>query len=355
MKSSTARRIAAIFIFTTSVSTFAADWNKQLAANYLDSRQKAWLAWPNATEKRAGACVSCHTGLTFLQARPALRKALHEAQPSAYETSLKDAIAGRLDHEEPGRMFRATKVEPRATQDKAVESVVSAFSLATDTHSEAVFVKALDRMLATQVVDGKAKGGWLWFSLGLSPWEAAESDYYGASLAARALDAAPASYRARADVRGHVALLEDYLKREFESQPLHHRMFLLYVSQGIGKAVPAELRQQTMEAALEQQQADGSWTIASLGPWKSHKNAAASTGGDNYATAIVALALEQEKSKQSAAALRRGLAWLSAQQDPASGAWLAKSMNRFHEPESIEGHFMNEAATSYAVLALLNK
>ena len=54
-----------------------ADWNPRLAAQYLDSRQKEWFAWPRAN---AGAkpCVSCHTGVTYLLARPALREALGE-------------------------------------------------------------------------------------------------------------------------------------------------------------------------------------------------------------------------------------------------------------------------------------
>ena len=333
----------AIFIALAGVS--AAEWNKQKAAEYLDARQKAWFAWPVATENRGGACVSCHSGLTYLLARPALRQALHETKPLSYETGLADAIRNRLEHEQPGKMFHASKVEPRATQDRAVESVVSAFSLALDPDSGVALTKALDRMLATQ----SKEGNWPWFSLGLSPWEAVESDFFGASLAAKALDLAPALYRERPEVREHAAELEGYLKREFATQPLHHKLFLLYLSQGTGKAVPADLRKQAIDEAIAKQQPDGSWTIASLGPWKSHKNTAASTGGDNYATAIATLALQRANKDAS-----RGVAWLRSHQDPATGAWLAKSMNKVREPDSIEGHFMNEAATAYAVLALLN-
>ena len=334
----------AIFIALTCASAAAGEWNKQKAAEYLDARQKAWFAWPVAVNNRGGACVSCHTGLTYLMARPALREALQEKQPSFYEVGLADAIRNRLDHEQPGKMFHASKVE-----DRTVESVVSAFSLALDPNAGPALIKLLDRMLDMQTKDGKSRGAWPWFSLGLSPWEAVESGYFGASLAAKALDLAPAAYRERPEVREHIAELEGYLKREFASQPLHHKLFLIYLSQGIGNAVQADLRKQAIEEALANQQPDGSWTISSLGPWKSHKNAAASTGGDNYATAIATLALQRANKNAS-----RGVAWLRAHQDPTTGAWLAKSMNEFHEPQSMEGQFMNEAATAYAVLALLS-
>ena len=356
MKQPRAHKFVTIFIAMTTISAFAGDWNKQLAADYLDSRQKAWLAWPYATTGRSGACVSCHTGLTYLQARPALREALHEKEPSAYETGLKDAIGNRLDHDKPGRMFRSVTTEPKASQSIAVESVVSAFSLAVDSDRarDGTFTKALDRMLAAQIKEGKSRGGWLWFPLGLSPWEAAESDFFGAALAAKVLDSAPAHYCERPDVREQIASLETYLSREFASQPLHHRLFLLFVSSGIGNSVPVASRQQTIDEALQKQRKDGSWTIEALGPWKSHANASDSADGDSYATSIATLALQRIKTNKSDSAIARGLAWLGARQDSATGAWISKSMNKKYPPDSMEAQFMTEAATAYAVMALLD-
>src|SRR5262245_26096160 len=64
--------------------TAAADWNPKLAAQYLDGRQKEWFAWKPAMSAN-GPCVSCHTGMTYLMARPVLRRALKEPEPTEFE------------------------------------------------------------------------------------------------------------------------------------------------------------------------------------------------------------------------------------------------------------------------------
>lgn len=339
---------AAILVVFGSITACAADWNKQRAAQYLDSRQKAWFEWRAGKTDPGGPCLSCHTGVTFLQARPALRRALDEKEPTAYETGLRDAIGNRLDHAKLGRMFPSFVKEPLATQAAAVESVVSAFALALGSGASEAFLKALDRMLLTQSKAGNSHGGWPWFQLGLSPWEAVESGFYGATLAAMTLESAPAAYLARPDVRMHIADLEDYLKREFAAQPLHHRLFLLWSSARIGNAVPLAARQAAIDEALRKQREDGSWSIASLGPWKSHANVSDSAAGDSYATAIATLALQRVNGDAG-----RGVVWLRSHQDAATGAWLSKSMNKTYPADSIEAQFMSEAATSYAVLALI--
>ncbi|MGH9657283.1 MAG: hypothetical protein ACRD96_02005, partial [Bryobacteraceae bacterium] len=71
------RRIP-IVIALAAASALAADWKPQAAAEYLDSRQKDWFAWPTA-KKHGTPCLSCHTGLPYLLSRPALRRALSES------------------------------------------------------------------------------------------------------------------------------------------------------------------------------------------------------------------------------------------------------------------------------------
>ena len=51
--------------------------------------------------------------------------------------------------------------------------------------------------------------------------------------------------------------------------------------------------------------------------------------------------------------IQRGMEWLTSNQQPA-GNWLAWSLNKQRDLASDAGHFMGDAATAYAVLALTN-
>jgi hypothetical protein len=84
-------RYRLVLLFVCVAPAFGADWNPRLAADYLDARQKAWFEWPIANGN-AKPCVSCHSSATYLLARPALRSALGEKEPTVYETGLRDSL-----------------------------------------------------------------------------------------------------------------------------------------------------------------------------------------------------------------------------------------------------------------------
>jgi hypothetical protein len=69
-------------------------------------------------------------------------------------------------------------------------------------------------------------------------------------------------------------------------------------------------------------------------------------------TCAATLALESAADARSQPHVKRGLSWLVAHQDPATGSWFAASLNKQRDPTSDAGKFMNDAATAYAVLAL---
>src|SRR5213594_4955085 len=83
--------VASTLLTLTPTRGFAQDWSPRLAAQYLDGRQKDWFVWKRAASAD-GPCVSCHTGMTYLLARPALRRALGESQPTPYERGLLDRL-----------------------------------------------------------------------------------------------------------------------------------------------------------------------------------------------------------------------------------------------------------------------
>ena len=76
-------------------------------------------------------------------------------------------------------------------------------------------------------------------------------------------------------------------------------------------------------------------------------------GSDTYATALTAYSLRQSGVATADSRLARALAWLSAHQDPATGAWPSTSMNKQFPADSMMIHFMTDAATAYAALALV--
>src|SRR5271163_2968154 len=94
------------------------------------------------------------------------------------------------------------------------------------------------------------------------------------------------------------------------------------------------------------------WTLTDLGPWTRVDKSAPHTDSDGYATAVTVLVLEETGAETRASPqVARGLAWLKANQDKTTGGWTSWSVNKDRDPKSDAGPFMNDAATSYAVLA----
>jgi squalene-hopene/tetraprenyl-beta-curcumene cyclase len=292
----------------------------------MDSRQKDWFVWPRAN---AGAkpCVSCHTGVTYLLARPALRKALGEDAPTSYETGLLASLRSRVD-----------KKEPANSEGLGVESILAARFLATS--------DAYDRMWALQVHEGPAKGSWNWFALDRDPWEMPESRFWGAALAAMAM---PVKDHSRPEAQELVA----YLQREQAAQPLHNRLMLLWATAAFPEVLPAADRRSLIDEVWKKQQADGSWTMDALGPFRAHAKAPRVEGSSAYATAFAAYVMQQAGGDPTSPRLARAIAWLRTRQNPECGCWQSVSMNEQYEAGSIPVKFMTDAATSYAVLVLL--
>ena len=315
-----------LWLTSSLLPALAADWNPRLAAQYLDARQKEWFDWPNANAN-AKPCVSCHTGMGYLLARPALRHALGEEAPTAYENGLLASLRSRLD-----------KREPASAQGLGVETVFAARFLGTP--------EAMDRMWALQIKEGAGRGAWNWFNTQLDPWEMPDSRFYGASVAAMAI---PPADHERPEARELIA----YLQREQASQPLHNRLMLLWASTRFAAILQPGERSAIIEQAWKAQQPDGSWTNAAMGPFAAHAAAPVSTGSNAYMTAFAAYVLQQAARDSDNAKLGRALAWLRSHQDSESGAWRAVSMNKEYPAGSQQSKFMSDAATSFAVLALL--
>lgn len=331
--------VAAIALFSTTVRV-AENWNPELAAKYLDGRQQQWAAWPRA-QSANGLCVSCHTGMTYLIARPALARILGEGESTQYE---RDLLA---------RLRTNVGAKPAAAL-RDVEVIFAALFLAEqDAAKDALSPdaeKAFAQLWSLQSQDGDAAGGFKWYDASLDPWETPDSPYFGASLAALAVGRAPVAYRNRPDIRANIDRLAGYLTRASGTQPLHNRLALLWASSRLPEVLAKAAQQTLVDEIFKAQASDGGWTLQALGPWRIRKNAPAAQSS-SYATAFTAFVLHQARIPSTEPRLRRALDWLRAHQE-ASGSWPAESMNKAYPDGSMEQSFMRDAATAFAAAAL---
>jgi len=329
-------------VLVAAASPLRAEWNPALAARYLDARQQAWFDWKTA-QSPDGPCVSCHTGMTYLLARPALRRALHESGPTTFETGLLNRLRTKMSKPQEGALG-------------TVEAVMSAmFFSRGDAHAtmSSHAEQAFDRLWKTQDTGGASKGAWQWYEANLDPWENHESAYYGASLVALALGQMPARYRQGTRGQPNAAALLAYLASPPATPRLHDRLALLWASGTMAGLLSDAARQALIAEAFSKQQADGGWTLAGLGPWMTRADAPPSTGSHAYTTSFTVFALQRAGVPPADAGLVKAITWLSAHQDPATGAWPAVSMNKRYPDGSMMSLFMQDAATAFASIVLV--
>ena len=200
-------------------------------------------------------------------------------------------------------------------------------------------------------------GAWVWQNFRFSPWEAPESEYWGAAMAAIAAGTAPDHYADDPAIRSNLALLRGYLHREEARQPLLNRVHLLWASARLSGLMDDGERAALVKELSAKQRPDGGWRLADLGlaedgtmAWKRRDQTPFPAESDGYATGLIVLALEENHLGKAEAG--RGLAWLTAHQEKDDGRWQAWSVNVHRKPESDAGMFMSDAATGFSVLAL---
>ena len=112
------------------------------------------------------------------------------------------------------------------------------------------------------------------------------------------------------------------------------------------------------------QRSDGGWELASLAwpkdryvkslirEWMRSDGTTQERRSDGYATGLMTFALRQSGIPPQDPRLQRAMSWLATHQNKADGSWPSVSLTKRRDPSSNIGHFMNDAATAYAVLAL---
>jgi squalene-hopene/tetraprenyl-beta-curcumene cyclase len=348
----------------------ATSWNQKAAASYLDYRAGWWMEWTGSARDHGTFCISCHTALPYALSRPALRVALAEQTPTVSERRLIANVTKRVRlWKDIGPYYSEQGYDGRADESRGTESVLNALILAShDAQSGRLSDDtrvAFDNMWALQQTTGNKQGAWLWLQFDQEPWEANDSPYYGAALAAMAVGIAPKNYASTPEIQNNLQRLREYLNRQSAAQSTINRVFLLWASTKLPGLLQPDQQKAIVNEVLSRQQADGGWRLASLtwrwngwslrglvNMWVREDGTPMEGKSDGVATGLITLALQEAGVHHDNAQLQQGLSWLINNQDGAAGFWPASSVNKRRHMSSDTGRFMSDAATAYAVLAL---
>jgi squalene-hopene/tetraprenyl-beta-curcumene cyclase len=361
---------AAMVACSHPVTKVSNSWDPKAAAAYLDYRAGWWIEWNGSARDNGTFCISCHTALPYALSRPALRAALAEQGPSINERKLIENVTKRVRLGKDVEPYYSDRgYDHKTDESRGTESVLNALILAShDAQSGQLSDDtraAFDSMWALQLTTGENRGSWLWLQFDQEPWEANDSAYYGAALAAMAVGTAPGNYASTSGIKDNLARLREYLNRESGAQSTLNRVFLLWASTKLPGLLEPEQREAIIREILKRQQADGGWRLASI-TWKwngwslrSFENMWLREDGtpmegksDGVATSLMTLALQEAGLPRDSAQLKHGLSWLMSNQNAAEGFWPASSVNKRRHMSSDTGRFMSDAATAFAVLAL---
>jgi squalene-hopene/tetraprenyl-beta-curcumene cyclase len=337
----------------------AGSWDSKAAAAYLDQRANWWMGWDQSVRDHDTFCISCHTALPYALARPALRAALGEQSPSATERKLLANVTKRVRLWNEVEPFYTDEKRgaPKTAESRGTEAVLNALILANYDARQGRLSDdtklALDNMWALQLKTGDAKGAWTWLNFHNQPWEAEDSQFWGATLGALAIGTAP-GYSSTPVIQTNLKLLSEYLQQGLPRESLINRAFLLWASTKVPGILKPDQQKAIIDEVLGKQQPDGGWNTSSIvmATWKRRDGTPLDSASDGYATGLATFVLQEAGVPRTQPALKNALSWLTHNQDKAAGLWRAYSLNKQRDPASDVGRFMIDAATSYSVLAL---
>lgn len=347
----------------------ATSWDQKAAASYLDYRAGWWMEWTGSARDHGTFCISCHTALPYALARPSLREVLAEQSPTDGERRLIENVTKRVRlWKDIGPYYSDRGSDGKAAESRGTESVLNAVILASHDAPSGQLGKdtcaAFEHMWALQQIAGDNRGAWLWLQFDQEPWEANDSPYYGAALAALAVGIAPEDYASRPQIQSNLQSLREYLNRKSGAQSTINRVFLLWASTKWPGLIEPEQQKAIINEVLSRQQADGGWRLASIAwrwsgwnlqsllkMWLREDGTPLEGKSDGVATGLVTLVLQEAGVPRDNVHLKNGLSWLLRNQDT-EGFWPASSVNKRRSLSSDTGRFMSDSATAYAVLAL---
>jgi hypothetical protein len=331
------------------------------------------LWFERATELQTGpgttACISCHTVVPYLLARPVLRKAMGVHEPAAIEVKLLKQMMQRVETYPQHQPLSDAKHGGERSTEAVLNALVLARYYARDPHGEAGAhtAKAFEQLWETQ----RADGGWDWMNFGAEPDESADAEYNGVALAALAAGTAPGPAGGD-NTKDYLDKLRGYLRSKYAGQNLYRRACVLLASTRLEGLLDRAQGDSLIGELRREQNRDGGWSLYKLGPWRWSKPTApfAPPGSpditklecsDGYATGLVSYTLRQAGLATDDPVLVKARRWLEAnQKEIRVGEWKCwRTLSLNHDREQGGAHggpwkqmLMSDAATAFAVLAL---
>jgi len=309
----------------TASEPFADTFSFQKAVNYLDN---AALDWQQRKQ-----CVTCHTNGLYL-----VSGAEMSTRGKAYE-SIRDYSLNYL------KRYVVDKVPPDGDSG-AVQGIVSttAFLAISDVKTKGkldpVTAKAFDYVWTHQ----NEEGYWHeWLKCNWPPFEV--DNHFGVTLMAYALGMAPEEFTQTARAQDGMRKLRKYLNNH-PPENVHQKAMLLLTSTTFEGILGPDAQQAVVDELFTLQKPDGGWNLIEMGRWNrsdgKEKDIASS---DGYATGFATYALLKAGIDTHDSRIQKAITWLKVNQRT-SGRWYTRS------PRQDRKHYISNAGTSYAVLAL---
>lgn len=304
---------------TKADEPLAKQFSAAKAGEYLDGVGVNWT--------RTHKCITCHTNMPYLTARPLL--------------------SGNDGWKEV-RAFLEKDVESWSNGGKPrgdAYVVATAFALAFNDAQQTGKLHSTSRAALDRMFDVQQKTGeWKWLKCDWPPLE--HDDYYGATLAALAAGIAPDNYAATDRAKAGIEKLKTYFAKT-PPPDLHHTAMLLWASTKLPGLMTENERKRAVVALLAKQQKDGGWSLPSLGQYKRHDKTANDPAAqcDGYGTGFVTFVLLQSGAKPTDPAITSAVKWLKTYQRE-SGRWFTRSLS------NDKAHYIANAGCAFCVLAL---
>jgi squalene-hopene/tetraprenyl-beta-curcumene cyclase len=290
------------------------------AGEYLDGVGIGWT--------RERKCITCHTNMPYLTARPLVKGDEWKEVRTFLEKDVESWSNGG---------------KPRGDAYVVATAFALAFNDAQQTGKLHDATKAaLDKMWDVQ----EKTGAWDWLKCDWPPLE--HDDYYGATLAALAVGYAPGEYAKTAKAQAGLEKLQGYFKKT-PAPDLHHTAMLLWASTKVSGLMTADEQKKAVKALSKLQHDDGGWSLPSLGKYKRRDKDKTpndpNAESDGYGTGFVTFVLQQAGMQPTDPVIASGIKWLKTNQRE-SGRWYTRSLN------NDKAHYITNAGTAFCILAL---